>query len=177
MPKRAPKLCSVSVLTLPKRTLGSNIPAACSNCGAIILQGPHQLAQKSTNRGKSDLPAWRSKLAALSSMGFPVNNPWWHLPQLGCSVRREPGTRFCVWQAGQMIKIGFGILSIWVWMIEISRLGGVVRQANSLPVSTGGEPHFLTRLRKRGAKEGRPGRWSATKQPTTLIQSKIWGSF
>lgn len=46
MPYWLPKVGSLSVSTLAKRTLGSKIAVASANAGAIILQGPHQGAQK-----------------------------------------------------------------------------------------------------------------------------------
>src|SRR5882757_3472019 len=45
-------------------------PAAWSKCGAIILQGPHQSAQKSTASGMSDSAAWRWKRASVSARGW-----------------------------------------------------------------------------------------------------------
>lgn len=49
MPEPALGSCSLSALTLAKRTAGSKTVAACWNAGAIILQGPHQSARKSTS--------------------------------------------------------------------------------------------------------------------------------
>ena len=73
---RLPSAGSASVSTLPRRMPGSSRDAACSNCGAIVLQGPHQGAQKSTSSGMSLRASWRSKLALVSATGLPVNSGW-----------------------------------------------------------------------------------------------------
>ena len=48
--RRSPVRASVS--SLASRTPGASRAAACSNAGAIIRQGPHHGAQKSTTSGK-----------------------------------------------------------------------------------------------------------------------------
>jgi hypothetical protein len=59
-------------LTLSSLILGSSCAAACSYAGAIILQGPHQGAQKSTSNGISSRSMCFLKLGAETSSGWPV---------------------------------------------------------------------------------------------------------
>ena len=103
MRKRPASSCSSSVLTLARRTCGSRVPAAFSNCGAMALHGPHHGAQKSTSRGMSLLLACVSKLWAFSATGCPPNSGAPQLPHLplapAASLSR--GARFRVLQAGQ----------------------------------------------------------------------------
>ena len=101
MPNCAARWGSASVLTLASLTLGSSWRAACWNCGAIILHGPHQGAQKSTNSGRSLRSTWRENVAVVNSMGSPVNKGCWQRPQLGCSDSFAVGTRLMDWQCGQ----------------------------------------------------------------------------
>ena len=68
---------------------------------AIILHGPHQGAQKSTNSGRSLRSTWRENVAVVNSMGSPVNKGCWQRPQLGCSDSFAVGTRLMDWQCGQ----------------------------------------------------------------------------
>src|SRR5215510_13584699 len=56
--------CS-SILTLPTFTLPSYSLASSSRMGAIILQGPHHSAQKSTNTGVADFKTSSAKLASV----------------------------------------------------------------------------------------------------------------
>jgi hypothetical protein len=97
----APNAGSASVFTLARRMCGSSIPAAWAKAGAIILQGPHQGAQKSTSMGMSLRSRCLVKVTAVSSTGWPVNNGWWHCPQLGCWSSRAVGTRLTARQCGQ----------------------------------------------------------------------------
>src|SRR6185503_4496130 len=53
------------MLTLPTFTLPSYSLASSSRIGAIILQGPHHSAQKSTRTGVVDFKTSSSKLAAV----------------------------------------------------------------------------------------------------------------
>ena len=53
MPNRPPSSGTASVSTFASRARGSSCRAAASNAGAIIRQGPHQGAQKSTSTGIS----------------------------------------------------------------------------------------------------------------------------
>src|SRR6185312_12483884 len=92
--------CAASVSSLAKRTRGSISAAARANCGAIILHGPHQSAQKSTTTGMSLRATWRSKLASLSAAGWPSKSGLPHWPQMGASARRSRGTRLVVSQWG-----------------------------------------------------------------------------
>ena len=61
------------VLILAKRTCGS-AAAAWAKAGAIIWQGPHHGAQKSTNTGISLRRRWRSALSTVSSRGWPLSS-------------------------------------------------------------------------------------------------------
>ena len=51
MENRRSSSCTASLSTLTSRKSGSSWVAACSKIGAIARQGPHQIAQKSTNSG------------------------------------------------------------------------------------------------------------------------------
>src|SRR5574340_465547 len=95
-----------SVSTLAKRTRVPSSAATCWNTGAIILQGPHQSAQKSTSTGRPARAMKRSKLSAARSIGLPgrINEP--HLPHFGESARRSSGTRLTARQWGQASSIG-----------------------------------------------------------------------
>ena len=55
-PKRAAKAWWASVSSLARRSCGSSMPAACAKAGAIVRQGPHHGAQKSTSTGISLRP-------------------------------------------------------------------------------------------------------------------------
>ena len=101
MPKRAASACSSSVFILARRTCGSRALAACSYAGAIIRQGPHHGAQKSTTIGMSLRVTCRSKSAVVSAMGCPSNSGSRHWPHLGRSGRRGHGTRLIVRHSGQ----------------------------------------------------------------------------
>src|SRR5258708_18774898 len=106
MPNRPASACSSSVLTLASRTVGSRWPAACSNCGAMALHGPHHGAQKSTTKGMSLLAACVSKLWAFRATGCPPNSgapQWPHLPPAPAASFSR-GARFSVLQLGQATK-------------------------------------------------------------------------
>ena len=62
------------VFALARRTCGSGILVSCSYAGAIIRQGPHHGAQKSTTSGMSLRAACMSKSATVSTFGCPVNS-------------------------------------------------------------------------------------------------------
>src|SRR5882724_10001232 len=64
---------SASVLTFTRRALGSSSAAASENCGAIMRQGPHQGAQKSTTTGTSLRSMCLWKLARVNSITWLVN--------------------------------------------------------------------------------------------------------
>jgi len=49
---RAAIVCSASVSSFNRRIFGSRAFAAAAKAGAIAVQGPHQLAQKSTRTGR-----------------------------------------------------------------------------------------------------------------------------
>src|ERR1039458_10794428 len=63
MPKRVARSWLSSTLTLPILILPTFSSASSSSSGAIILHGPHQVAQKSTNTGVADLLTSCSKLS------------------------------------------------------------------------------------------------------------------
>ena len=92
-------LASTSTLTSMARPLSSR--AARSNCGAIILQGPHQPAQKSTSTGSSVRLVTESKFASVNSMGEPSNSAAPQRPQFGSSVSRADGMRLAAPQWAQ----------------------------------------------------------------------------
>jgi hypothetical protein len=98
MLKRAARFGWSSVLTFTSRTCGSSWAAACSKAGAIMRQGPHHGAQKSTSTGIWLRAMWRSNPASSSASGAPVNSGWWQLPQSGALERSVVLTRFVVWQ-------------------------------------------------------------------------------
>src|ERR1700733_12153251 len=54
-----------SILSMAIRILSLYSPAISSRMGAIILQGPHHSAQKSSNTGLSDLSTSWLKVASL----------------------------------------------------------------------------------------------------------------
>ena len=93
--------CSVS--TFAKRIRLAISDETCEKTGAIILQGPHHAAQKSTTTGRSFLPIKRSKFSPDRLTGLPSSTGLWHFPQTGLSPRRDAGTRFIPLQLGQTI--------------------------------------------------------------------------
>ena len=103
MENRPASSVSISVLTLATRTDCSSSFAARSRIGDIILQGPHQGAQKSTRTGISELLMCRLKFSFVSSNVPPVKSAFLHTPHTGCSPNRAMLTRFAVWQCGQTI--------------------------------------------------------------------------
>src|SRR5262245_55037368 len=81
-----PYFCAVaglsSTLSLTILTLPLSEPAISSSAGAIILQGPHHSAQKSTTTGSVALRTWASKSASetlatpmVTSFGWKAANP------------------------------------------------------------------------------------------------------
>src|SRR5574343_1408805 len=99
--KRAASCGSASVSTLTSRACGSRSLAACSKVGAIIRQGPHHGAQKSTTTGRSLRVMWRSKWVLPSSSGSPVNSGRLHCPHCGPSPSLAEGMRLTAAQCGQ----------------------------------------------------------------------------
>ena len=86
------------------RTRGSSCRAAASNAGAIIRQGPHQGAQKSTSTGSSLFSMWRRKRPKLSrGIGVAEKSFDLQLPHTARSVsdRRAAGSRFTASQFAQ----------------------------------------------------------------------------
>ena len=59
-----------SILTLATVTRPSISVASSSRNGAIILQGPHHSAQKSTSTGSLAFSTTASKLVSLTAVGF-----------------------------------------------------------------------------------------------------------
>src|SRR6202163_971559 len=73
-----PYFCAVaglsSTLSLTIFTLSPSEPAISSSAGAIILQGPHHSAQKSTTTGPVALSTWASKSAS-ETLPTPMGDP------------------------------------------------------------------------------------------------------
>ena len=69
--KSAAIFCSESMSTFPTLTLPSYSWANSSTIGATIRQGPHQLAQKSTNTGTEDSITSDWKLSSVRVIAFP----------------------------------------------------------------------------------------------------------
>ncbi len=90
-----------SVFNLANRTRGSSCAVAVLKCGAIILQGPHQGAQKSTTSGKSLRFRCLSNVWSLSSIGWPVNSRSLQRPHVGLAESLSSGIRFTDSQCGQ----------------------------------------------------------------------------
>lgn len=101
IPNCAATACSSSVLSLTSRAADASRAAASANAGAIILQGPHHGAQKSTTTGRSLRVTCFLKAAPLKSGGWASKSGWRHWPHRGSSVSRPVGTRFTAWQRGQ----------------------------------------------------------------------------
>ena len=115
MPKRADACCACSVFTLAKATCPRQLLAADWNSGAMALHGPHQLAQKSTNTGRSLLPVYPGISASLNSATAPSARAPLQAPHFGPSLSRCAGTRFIFLQCGQptcsrslMVKVSCG---------------------------------------------------------------------
>src|SRR5512136_367996 len=60
-----------STSSLAMTALPANSSASASTCGAMILHGPHQVAQKSTMAGLSLLITVDSKVASVTWETFP----------------------------------------------------------------------------------------------------------
>src|ERR1700679_2337568 len=75
-----------SILSLAMRILSLYVSAISSRMGAIILQGPHHSAQKSSNTGLSDLRTSLSNVASLvwTILGLLTAE----IPPLGDSIVR-----------------------------------------------------------------------------------------
>jgi hypothetical protein len=89
---------------LANRTPGSIACAAFLNSGAIILQGPHHSAQKSTTTGMELRVTCFTRAAPSSSAGCPVKSGARHLPQRAASAGFSGGNRFTAEQEGQTIS-------------------------------------------------------------------------
>ena len=97
MLNRAPTSWWASVSTFASNISLAKSPAAASNCGAMVRQGPHQGAQKSTNTGMalrlmcllSDVPS--------SATGLLVCMGRWQRPQVALATS-PMSRRLVVWQ-------------------------------------------------------------------------------
>src|SRR5450830_822022 len=118
--KRAPRSCEASVLTLTTRKSGSSDLAACAYQGAIVRQGPHQGAQKSTSTGMSVRSICLRKRALARSTGWPVNKSFWHLPQVGCSIRRAAGKRLTASQWGHTMCRESGVVGVMAFLERVA---------------------------------------------------------
>ena len=66
--------------------------AISSSTGAIMLQGPHHSAQKSTSTGLSALPMVSSKVWSVSfRMSSPRGRPFWGVGRVYEAVNTDPG--------------------------------------------------------------------------------------
>ena len=110
IPCAAPISGWASVSTLAKRTPGIRC-AAASNCGAIILHGPHHSAQKSTTTGNSVCPTNPANRSLLSATGLRAIRSAPHRPHTGSSCMRVSGTRLT---APHCAQDSFTDLSRWV---------------------------------------------------------------
>jgi hypothetical protein len=63
-------LISSSTFTFPNRTLSEYFDASFSTTGSITLQGPHHVAQKSTNMGRPE----ELSLSKFASVSFTVES-------------------------------------------------------------------------------------------------------
>jgi hypothetical protein len=91
--KRDAVIWFASTSSFPTRTRPLNSAASCSTTGAIILHGPHQAAQKSTNTGSGERSTSAAKFASVITIGFvSEDKALWHLPQT--APVRETSTRF-----------------------------------------------------------------------------------
>src|SRR5262249_43024017 len=80
-----------STLSLTILTLPLSEPAISSSAGAIILQGPHHSAQKSTTTGSADLSTWASKSAS-ETLPTVLLSPMGHLASW-ITARANPARR------------------------------------------------------------------------------------
>ena len=90
-----------SVSSLHNCAVSFRRSAASAKAGAIIWQGPHQGAQKSTTTGNWLRSTWRLKLSPSKVTGLPVTKASWQWPQSGFSANFKVGTRLVEWQWGQ----------------------------------------------------------------------------
>lgn len=75
--------------------------AASANAGAIIRQGPHHGAQKSTSMGSSVRAMNFANVTSVSTTGCAGRSSSLHLPQMGLSVSFDAETRFTELQKEQ----------------------------------------------------------------------------
>ena len=74
--KTPPPLSSKKKKKLTALILDPYYAASSSISGAIILQGPHQGAQKSTSTGTEDLRTFSSQVASVTGPGVVVIGIW-----------------------------------------------------------------------------------------------------
>ena len=87
-----------SVSSLHNCAVSFKRSAASAKAGAIIWQGPHQGAQKSTTTGNWLRSTWRLKLSLSKLTGLPVIKASWQWPQTGLPANFNIGTRLVEWQ-------------------------------------------------------------------------------
>jgi hypothetical protein len=81
------------MLTLATVTRPAISVASSSRNGAIILQGPHHSAQKSTSTGSLARSTTASKLLSLTGVGFIADSSVWSAVTLGeRQIRRQGGS-------------------------------------------------------------------------------------
>lgn len=83
-----------SVLSFARITLGESWAAASAKAGAIIRQGPHHGAQKSTRIGISVRAMNLANVDSVKSTGDTGNKAVLHFPQTGLSCSLPLGTLF-----------------------------------------------------------------------------------
>lgn len=119
MLKRAASSCCSSVLTFPTCSLVARCCAVRSRVGAIIWQGPHQGAQKSTRTGKSLRPVCVANDVASSAMDRPDRISALHFGHLGCSPTRSVGVRTTEWHSGQATRIESDAGAALVFIVKL----------------------------------------------------------
>src|SRR5260370_2048119 len=80
-----------SMLTLATVTFPAISAASSSRNGAIILQGPHHSAQKSTRTGSVERSTSSSKLPSLTAVGFIARSSRLPVVKLGDPPKRRQG--------------------------------------------------------------------------------------
>ncbi len=83
MPKRPETAGYASVSSLAKRARGRSAAAALANSGAIIRQGPHQAAQKSTTSGSSSFRTALSRTPGSIARTLPSRSGVPQVPHFG----------------------------------------------------------------------------------------------
>src|SRR3954467_9376747 len=81
-----------SILTLATVTLPAMSLASSSSAGAIILQGPHHSAQKSTSTGSFDFSTSVSKLASVTAVVIGPDLDKSEALNVGSRLRQRQGS-------------------------------------------------------------------------------------